>query len=61
MFSNFRYPIILFMLSLAGLMIGMAFKILHWPGGQLITGSMIMVQVLSIVWLIIIIVKSPKS
>jgi hypothetical protein len=49
------------MLSLAGLMIGMAFKILHWPGGQLITGSMIMVQVLSIVWLVIIIIKSPKA
>jgi hypothetical protein len=49
------------MLSLAGLMVGMAFKAMHWPGGQLITGSMIMVQVISIVWLVIIIIKSPKS
>ena len=42
-------------------MMGAAFKVMHWPGGQLITGSMIMVQVIAIIWLIIIIVKSPKS
>jgi hypothetical protein len=61
MFFNFRYPVILFILSLAGFMIGVAFKVMHWPGGQLITGSMIMVQVIAIIWLIIIVVKSPKS
>lgn len=60
MFFNFRYPIILFMLSLVGLMIGMAFKVMHWPGGQLITGSMIMVQAISIIWLIIIVIKTPR-
>ncbi|MDP9081302.1 MAG: hypothetical protein M3O71_28150 [Bacteroidota bacterium] len=60
MFFNFRYPIILFILSLAGLMIGMAFKVMHWPGGQMITGSMIMVQVIAIIWLLIIVIKTPK-
>ena len=61
MFNNFRYPLVLFLLSFAGLVIGWAFKIMHWPGGQLIVGSMIMVQVFSIIWLIIIIVRTPKS
>ncbi|MCR8561514.1 hypothetical protein KXD93_27920 [Mucilaginibacter sp. BJC16-A38] len=60
MFFNFRYPIILFILSLAGLMIGMAFKVMHWPGGQMITGSMIMVQVIAIIWLLIIVIKTPR-
>ncbi|ASU36668.1 hypothetical protein [Mucilaginibacter xinganensis] len=61
MFFNFRNPVILFMLSIVGLMIGLAFKVMHWPGGKLITGSMIMVQAISIIWLIIIVVKSPKQ
>jgi hypothetical protein len=61
MFYNFRYPITLFLLSFVGMMLGLMLKILHWPGGQLVIGSMIMVQAISIIWLIIIIVKSPKS
>ncbi len=61
MFSNFRFPLVLFILSFAGMMLGLMFKILHWPGGQLITGSMLMVQVISIIWLIIILLKTPKS
>jgi hypothetical protein len=60
MFSNFRYPVVLFILSFAGLMIGMGFKIMHWPGGQLISGSMIMVQVIAIAWLAIIALRSRK-
>jgi hypothetical protein len=61
MFYNFRFPITLFLLSFVGMMFGLMLKILHWPGGQLVIGSMIMVQVISIIWLIIIIIKSPKS
>ncbi|MES2110258.1 MAG: hypothetical protein V4577_15985 [Bacteroidota bacterium] len=58
MFSNPRQPIILFILSFAGMMLGLMLKILHWAGGQLITGSMIMVQVIAIVWLIIVVAKT---
>jgi len=58
MFYNFRYPITLFLLSFVGMMLGLMLKILHWPGGQLVIGSMIMVQAISIIWLIIIIIKS---
>ena len=61
MFFNFRNPVILFILSFIGMMIGMALRILHYPGGHLITGSMMMVQIIAIVWLIIIIIKSPNS
>lgn len=59
MFNNYRYPLILFGLSFAGLILGGAFKIMHWPGGQLICGSMIMVQVFAIGWLIYIILRNP--
>ena len=61
MFFNFRYPIILFILSFAGILLGLVLKILHWPGGQLIIGSMIMAQAISIVWLIVILIKRPKG
>jgi hypothetical protein len=61
MFFNFRYPIILFILSFAGIMLGLVLKILHWPGGQLIIGSMIMVQAISIVWLVVILIKGTKE
>ncbi|WP_259068552.1 hypothetical protein HDF24_06610 [Mucilaginibacter sp. X4EP1] len=57
MFYNYRYPITLFLLSFLGMMLGMVLKIMHWPGGQLVIGSMVMVQAFSIIWLIIIIVK----
>lgn len=57
MLSNPRQPIILFILSFAGMMLGLIFKVLHWLGGQLITGSMIMVQIIAIVWLIVIVAK----
>lgn len=58
MLSNPRQPIILFILSFAGMMLGLMFKVMSWPGGQLITGSMIMVQVIAIVWLIVVVAKS---
>jgi uncharacterized membrane protein len=59
--SNFRYPITLFLASFVMLMIGLLFKIQHWPGGQLLTGSMLMVQATAIIWLIILIVKGSKK
>lgn len=61
MFFNFRYPVILFILSFAGILLGLVLKILHWSGGQLIIGSMIMVQAISIIWLVIILIKGPKE
>jgi hypothetical protein len=59
--GNFRYPIALFLASFVMLMIGLTLKIMHWPGGQLITGSMFMVQAISIVWIIVLILKPGKK
>jgi hypothetical protein len=60
MFSDFKYPITLFIASFIVLIIGLAFKIMHWPGAPLIIGSMLMVQFIAIIWLVIIIVKTKK-
>jgi hypothetical protein len=59
--GNFRYPIVLFLTSFVVLMIGLVFKIQHWPGAQLITGSMWMVQVVSIIWLIVLLAGPNKK
>jgi hypothetical protein len=59
--SKFRFPLILFFLGFVFLIVGMAFRILHWPGGQLITGSMLMVQGFAIVWLIILLFRPDKK
>jgi hypothetical protein len=61
MFLNYRYPLVLFTASFAGLLAGMAFKIMHWAGGYLIFGSMLMVQAVSIVWLIIVLLKKTMN
>ena len=59
--GSFRYPVVLFLTSFVVLMIGLAFKIQHWPGAQLITGSMWMVQIVSIIWLIVLLVWPNKK
>ncbi|MDO3625699.1 hypothetical protein [Mucilaginibacter sp. BT774] len=59
--ANFCYPVVLLLTSFAVLAIGLMFKVLHWPGGWLITGSMFMVQAISIVWLIILLVRPSKK
>jgi hypothetical protein len=60
MFFNFRYPLVLFLSSFILMLGGMMLKVLHWPGGQLLFGSMLMVQAISIIWLIVVIIKTPK-
>ena len=59
--GNFRYPVTLFLASFIVLMIGLLFKIMHWRGGQLITGSMLIVQAVSIIWLIVLVVLTGKK
>jgi hypothetical protein len=57
MFYNFKYPIVLFLASFVLLLVGLLLKIMHWPGGHLMTGSMIMVQIVAIIFLIVIVLK----
>jgi len=61
MFFNYRYPVLLFILGFIGMFIGLSLKILHWQGGQLITGSMIMVQGMAVVWLVIILLRGKSD
>jgi hypothetical protein len=61
MFLNFKYPIIAFVFAFPFIIIGLLFKIQHWPGARLLLGSMFIVQAISLVWLIVIIIKKRKG
>lgn len=57
MFSNLRQPLVLFIASFVLLFISMQIKVMRWPAGNLLFGSMLMVQGIAIVWLIIAIFR----
>ncbi|BAU52471.1 hypothetical protein [Mucilaginibacter gotjawali] len=57
MFSNYRYPLVLFIASFAFMMAAMLLKIMNWPGSSLLFGSMLMVQAFSIIWLMVVLLK----
>lgn len=59
--GNFRCPIALLLASFVVLMMGLLFEIQHWPGAQLIIGSMSMVQVVAIGWIIVLLLKPKKK
>jgi hypothetical protein len=58
--GQFRYPIVLFISSLLALSVGLLLRIMHWPGGKLITGAMFMVQGIAIIWLIVLLLRNKK-
>ncbi|OIQ63636.1 hypothetical protein GALL_548220 [mine drainage metagenome] len=57
MFANYRYPLVLFIASFAFMLASILLKIMNWPGGSLLFGSMLMVQAFSIVWLMVVLLK----
>jgi len=59
--NDVKYPVTLFIASFIVLMIGLWLKFMHYPGAHLTIGSMLIVQLISIVWLVVIIIKSRKS
>lgn len=59
--GKFRYPVVLFIASFVLLFVSFAMRIMHWQGGQLLTGSMFMVQAISIIWLIVLLLKQGKK
>ncbi len=61
MFLNFKYPIITFVAAFVFVIIGLLFKIMHYPGASMLLGSMFIVQGICLVWLIVIIIKSRKA
>src|SRR5580658_508480 len=60
-FFKFKYPVLLFLASFILFLIGIAFKIMHWPNAQFIIASMIVVQISAVVWLIVVILQPEKS
>jgi hypothetical protein len=59
--NTFRFPLVLFLSSFILMIVFLLFKIMHWPGGGLLVGSMLMVQLTAIIWLIVIILKPAKK
>lgn len=57
MLNNFRYPLVLFAAASVFFLIGILFKIQHWPGATVIPGSMMMVQGFAIVWLVVAVLR----
>ena len=47
-----NYPAVLFSGSFMLFLIGLSFKIMHWAHAQLIIYSMVVAQIIAIVWLI---------
>ncbi len=60
-FFKSRFPLLAFMVSFIAMIMGLMFKILHWPNAQLITGGMIVLQIVFITSLIIIMLNEGKS
>jgi hypothetical protein len=54
------YPWLLFLAGFIVFLTGLVFKIMHWPNARLVIVSMIIVQIISITWLIVIILKKQE-
>lgn len=54
---KYRYPVVLFLASFLLLILGMLFKIQHWPYGYIISGAGMLVQMFSILWLIVALLR----
>jgi hypothetical protein len=52
--SRYRIPVILFLTNYAIIIMGTFFKVQHWPNGSFIVGAGIIVQLISLLWLIIV-------
>lgn len=61
---KYRKPLILFVASFLPIAVGMAFKVMHWLGtgvSGVIFGAGMLVQLFSILWLIVVIMKPEKK
>jgi len=59
--SKYRKPIILFLASFLPIVLGMVSRALHWPCSDIIFGAGMLVQMFSILWLIVVIIKPEKK
>src|ERR1700678_632380 len=58
---KFKYPVLLFLAGFILFLMGLAFKIMHWPNAQFIITSMLIVQMSAVIWLIVVILRHEKS
>ncbi len=54
---TYRQAIILFIASMAMVMLGLLFKIQHWPNGSFLIGAGLIAQFVAIVLLVVLLVK----
>lgn len=59
--NRMRNPVILFFASFLLIGIGMVFKLEHWPHADITFGAGMIVQMFSILWLIVVIIRSGKK
>ena len=57
---KYRYPVVLFLASFLLIIVGLLFKIQHWPNSQVTFGAGLIVQMFSILWLIVAILRKQR-
>ena len=57
MLNNYRYPIALFLVSFIFFLTGILLRTMHLPVGNFMTICMVIFQVISIIWLMILFFK----
>ncbi|OCX50844.1 hypothetical protein BEL04_19140 [Mucilaginibacter sp. PPCGB 2223] len=58
---KYRKPVTLFLASFLLIGLGMLSHVQHWPGDDIIFGAGMLVQMFSILWLIVVIIKPEKK
>ena len=59
--SKYRKPVILFFASFILIGLGVVSKVSHWPYSDITFGAGMIVQMLSILWLIVVIIRPEKK
>lgn len=59
--SRYRNPVIVFLASFLLIAVGIIFRIQHWPAADITFGAGMLVQMFSILWLMVVIIKPGKK
>lgn len=60
MIKTYRVPFVLILLGMVVTIIGSLFKIMHWPGANLMLIIGMLIEALAIIVLIIVLLKNAK-
>jgi hypothetical protein len=58
---KYRKPVIVFLASFLLIGLGMASRVMRWPAADITFGAGMIVQMFSILWLIVVIIKPAKK